>query len=196
MIYELILNSLNQWGLELDKFVGFGSDGTSMMMRIRNGVVVRLKYKVNSFILSIHCVAHRTSLASLDATSSASYKTLSTLFDNLINDTTSHFKRSSKTKPYFNELQKELYDAHKSLKNYQKIIWLSRWQSIITLCNILKNVLTYFRDVENGNDGPSDGSIFTRLRNFKNIDCLYFLADILYVLSVLSKNTSIQICGC
>ena len=96
MIYELILTSLNQWGLNLDKFVDFGYDGASMMMGIRNGVVARLKNKVNPFILSIYCVAHRTNLASLDAANSASYKNLSTLLDNLINDTASHFKRSSK----------------------------------------------------------------------------------------------------
>jgi len=126
IIYELILTSLNQWGLDLDKFVGFGSDGASVMTGIRNGVAARLKDKVNPFILSIHCVAHRTNLASLDAASSASCKTLSILLDNLINDTASHFKRSSKAKSRLNELQEELYDAQKSLKRYQKIRWLSR----------------------------------------------------------------------
>jgi len=34
MIYELILTSLNQWGLDLDKFVGFGYDGASIMTGI------------------------------------------------------------------------------------------------------------------------------------------------------------------
>ena len=66
--------------------------------------------------------------------------------------------------------------------------WLSRWQSITTLCDTLESVLTYFCDVENGYAGPSDGSIFTRLKTFKHICCLYFLVDILYGLSVLSKT--------
>ena len=175
MIYELILTSLNQWGLDLNKFVGFGSDGISVMTGIRNGVAARLEDKVNPFILSIHCVAHRTNFASLNAANSASYKNLSTLFDNLINDTASHFKRSSKAKSRLNELQEKIYDAQKSLKKYQKIGWLSRWQSITTLCDTLERVLTYFRDVENDDVGPSDGSIFTRLRTFKYIYCLYFL---------------------
>ena len=120
MIYELILTSLNQWGLDLDKFVGFGSNGTSVMTEIRNGVAKRLKDKVNPFILSIHCIAYKINLASLDAASSASCKKLSTLLDNLINDTASHFKRSSKAKSRLNELQEELYDAQKSLKIYKK----------------------------------------------------------------------------
>ena len=150
-------------------------------------MVAHLKDKVNPFILSIHCVARRTNLVSLDAVSSASCKILSTLFDNLINDTASHFKRSSKAKSCLSELQEELYDAQKSLKKYQKIRWLSKWQSITTLCDTLENVLTYFRDIEMGDDGPSDGSIFTRLRTFKNIYCFYILVDIKYSLSVLNR---------
>ena len=47
--------------------------------------------------------------------------------------------------------------------------------------------MTYFCDVENDDAGPSDGSICTRLRTFKHIYFLYFLANILYGLSVLSK---------
>ena len=48
--------------------------------------------------------------------------------------------------------------------------------------------MTYFHDVENGDDGPSDGYIFTILRTFKHIYCLYLLADILYDLSILNKT--------
>ena len=73
------------------------------------------------------------------------------------------------------------------MKIYQKIRWLSRWQSITTLCDTLESVLTYFCDVKNDDVGPSDGSIFTRLKTFKHIHYLYFLADILYGLSILSK---------
>ena len=70
-----------------------------------------LKNKINSFILSIHCVAYRTNFASLDAASSAYCKNLFTLLDNLINDIASQFKRSSKAKSRLNELQEELYVA-------------------------------------------------------------------------------------
>ena len=47
MIYELILISLNKWDLDLDKFVGFGSDGSYMITGTRNGVAACLKDKVN-----------------------------------------------------------------------------------------------------------------------------------------------------
>jgi len=56
--------------LDLDKFVGFGADGAFVMSGVCNGVVARLQDKINPFLLSIHCIAHRTNLASLNAASS------------------------------------------------------------------------------------------------------------------------------
>ena len=113
---------------------------------------------------------------------------MSILLNNLINDIASHFIRSSKAKSRLNELQETLYDAQKSLKRYQKIRWLSKWQSITTYYDTLQSVLTYFCDIENDDVGTSDGLIFTRLRTFKHIYYLYCLADILYGLLVLSKT--------
>ena len=76
--------------------MGFGSDGACVTTGIRNGVAGHLKDKVSPFILNIHCVAYSTNFASLDASSTTTRNNLSTLFDNLINDTTFHFKGSSK----------------------------------------------------------------------------------------------------
>ena len=54
MIYELILIFLNKWGLDLDKFVGFGSGGSYVITGTRNGVAAYLKGNVNlSFKLFI-----------------------------------------------------------------------------------------------------------------------------------------------
>jgi hypothetical protein len=59
---------------------------------------------------------------------------------------------------------------------------------VTTLCDTLESVLTYFRDADRDDgDGSIVGLIYTRLRTFKYIHCLYFLADILHSLSVLSR---------
>jgi len=86
------------------------------MTKICNGVVACLNNKISPFFLNIHYVAHRTNIASLDVASSIPCKILSTLFDNLINDSASLFKRSSKAKSHLSELQEESYDIQKSLK--------------------------------------------------------------------------------
>ena len=49
-------------GLDFDKCVGFGSDGASTMINKKNRVVARLKDKINHFLASIYCVAHKTNL--------------------------------------------------------------------------------------------------------------------------------------
>jgi hypothetical protein len=72
-------------------------------------------------------------------------------------------------------LQKELFDSEKSLKRYQQIRWLSRWQAVTTLYDTLESVLKYFCDADRDDgDGSVVGLIYTRLRTFKHIYCLYF----------------------
>ena len=68
IIFETLTRSMKKRGLDFDKCVGFGSDGASTMIVKQNGVAARLKDKVNHFLTSIHCVAHRTNLAAIDET--------------------------------------------------------------------------------------------------------------------------------
>jgi hypothetical protein len=174
-IYDLLLTTLNQWGLDLDKLVGFGSNGAAVMTGCCIRIATRLKDNVSPFLLNVHCVVHRTNLASLDAASSGPCKAVSSIIDKLLNDIASHFKRSSKAKSHLLELQKELFDSEKSLKRYQQIRWLSRWQAVTTLYDTLESVLKYFCDADRDDgDGSVVGLIYTRLRTFKHIYCLYF----------------------
>ena len=51
--------------MELSRVIGLGSDGASVMMGRHAGVGAVLKKIVFSF--QVHCVAHRTALAAIDA---------------------------------------------------------------------------------------------------------------------------------
>ncbi len=54
VIFDLLINHLRNWGLDLCKFVAFGSDGASTMVGSHGGVATRLKNKVShSFYLVI-----------------------------------------------------------------------------------------------------------------------------------------------
>ena len=53
---------LQDVGLSLSNVSSFGSDGASVMTGRQNGVATRL-WRINSGIVSIHCVAHRLALA-------------------------------------------------------------------------------------------------------------------------------------
>jgi hypothetical protein len=135
-------------------------------------------------MISTHCIAHRTNLAALEASKNPSCKELSVKIDTLINDLASHFKKSCKMKCALQSLQKELNDAKKTLKKYHKIRWLSQWESITTLCDSLESVCVFFRD---GRGDTSNACMFEKLKDFKYIYILYFLADILSMLAKLSK---------
>ena len=180
IIFETLTMSMKEWGLDFDKCVGFGSDGASTMIDKQNGVVTRLKDKVNYFLTSIHCVAHMINLAAIDATKVGPCKVMSKEIDDFLNLVAMHFKKSCKRKNALLRLQEELADSTKCLKRYHKIRWLSRWQAVTTLCDSLESVLIYFRDNQDMEDGVGS-NIFKKFRTFKYIYVLYFLADILHI---------------
>lgn len=58
VIYDIILTSLKQWDLNLEKFVGFGSNGVAVILDSCYEVATKVKKKINHFLLSIYCIAH------------------------------------------------------------------------------------------------------------------------------------------
>ena len=186
VIYQTLIAHLQLWNLDLQKFVGFGSGDASTMTGCHNVVATRIKNEVNPYLLACHCVAHRTNLAALDAAKAPNCKVISSEIDSLLNSIASSFHKSSKRKHALTALQNEFFDAKRSMKRYHKIRWLSHWQAVSTLCNSLESVLYYFRDAEGADSGQAK-SIVEKLSWFKIIYILFFLADILHSLAILSK---------
>lgn len=109
--------------------------------------------------------------------------------DNIINVVGKHFKKSSKYKNMLQMFQSEFNDIWKSLRCYQNICWLSRWQTITTFCNSLKLVLIYHKDTPIGMEEDVEQYIDFRLQSFKYIYCLYFLGNILHLILTMSWYT-------
>ena len=107
--------------------------------------------------------------------------------DNMVNLLAEMFKRSRKKKSVLTALQKEINNAQKSLQRFHKIRWLSRYQAICTLCDSLELVLAFLRDYPRNKDEVTTPLLYFKLKTFKYIYILYFLADLLYNLSVLFK---------
>ena len=91
LIYKTSLTSLKEWKLDVNKCVAFGSDGAATMVDKKTCIATQLKEKVNPFLLSCHCVAHRTNLAALDAAKKCSYEEISKEVDKMINSVASFF---------------------------------------------------------------------------------------------------------
>ena len=58
--------------LDLQKFCGLGSDGATVMLGVRGGVLTLLKQKT-PFLAVNHCIAHRLPLACSQAANSNPY---------------------------------------------------------------------------------------------------------------------------
>jgi hypothetical protein len=97
VIFDTLMTAVKTWRLDMDKCVGSGSDGATTMVGKNIGVASLLK-KVNLFLTFIHCVAHRTNLATLEASKNESCKDISSEVDSILNTLASHFKKSCKRK--------------------------------------------------------------------------------------------------
>ena len=67
-IYELVIDSLKEIGgmdhsMIAKKLVCVGAYGASVMQGQRNGLCARMQLSTSSYMLSIHCMVHRTNLA-------------------------------------------------------------------------------------------------------------------------------------
>ena len=156
-------------------------------------MATKIKLQVNPFLLSCHCIAYRTNLAALDAAKAQDCKTLSAKIDYLLNSISSFFNKSSNCKHALISLQEEFSDAKKAMKRYHKIRWLSRWQAVTALCDSLESVF-FFLQTEDEKDSVLANAVLQKLGQFKYIYILYFLADILHSLAMLSKIFPKQVC--
>jgi len=83
-IYEVLLTVMKEWDLNLDNFVGFGSDGASTMVGKNTKVSARLKKIVNSFPTAVHYIAHKTNLAALQAANTKPCDVMSSSINDLM----------------------------------------------------------------------------------------------------------------
>jgi hypothetical protein len=134
------------------------------MVGFHGGGATKLKRNLNPFILSCHCVAYRTNLASLYASKISDCKVISDDVDMILNAIASYFNSSSKRKHALTTLQTIFFYAKKTIKRYHKIRWLSRWQAVTTLCDSLELVLCFFRDVKDKKDLGQVKVVFTKLK--------------------------------
>ncbi|KAH8942498.1 hypothetical protein BDL97_14G102900, partial [Sphagnum fallax] len=64
-ITAVLLGVMTTLGLDVQRMAGFYSDGVATMAGVKSGVATRLK-AVNSRIIAVRCVAHRTALVMSD----------------------------------------------------------------------------------------------------------------------------------
>ncbi|KAK3911427.1 Zinc finger protein 862 [Frankliniella fusca] len=116
-LYQLLISAFTKKGIPLENFIGFASDGASVMLGVNNSVMTRLKESCPGIVI-MRCVCHSLHLAARDAS-----KALPRACEDLARNTYSFFKHSSKRVAQFAEFQQYLEVAeHKML-----LLSVTRW---------------------------------------------------------------------
>ena len=103
-ISKCILDTIEDYGIEVQCVAAFGSDSASAMTGKSNGVAARLKQQQPSLV-SIHCVAHRLALAVIEAANTVpSVKQ----FKSHLNSLFTYFHRSPKRGGHLDATFKQL----------------------------------------------------------------------------------------
>lgn len=139
-IVDALKSTLHTYGLNLQNMIGIGTDNTSVMVGINNGVYKKLKEEIPSLV-HIRCVCHSIQLA----VSHASSETMPRNLQFLVSETYNWFARSSRQQAYTN-LFKLINDGHEPLKIVQAC--QTRWLSIASagqrLCDQWLELKTHF----------------------------------------------------
>ena len=125
-IAEGIFDYLSKSTLDLSKLAGGACDGASVMTGPLKGVVARIKVKVPQF-LATHCVAHRLSLAAVDACAGSS---LVSQFQTLINQIYSFFPRNTVHTQHLKEIEKAVNDPQLKMSRATETRWLSHQNAV------------------------------------------------------------------
>ena len=131
--------------MPLDKLAGFTSDGASVMISPKNGVLGKLRSVagVNSKLFSTHCPPHRLVLAAKEG-----QKELPDDVEKTIADTLFFFKYSPVRREEFKKL-KEMVEPDSPyiyIVQYHKVRWLSLADCVSRLVQLLPLLIQYFEE--------------------------------------------------
>lgn len=129
--------------LPLNRLAGFTSDGASVMISSKNGVLGKLRRAVNPKLFSTHCPPHRLVLASKEG-----QKELPDDVEKTISDTLFFFKDSSVRRDEFKKL-KDLVEPdspHVAIVQYHKVRWLSLADCVSRIVLLLPLLVRYFEE--------------------------------------------------
>ncbi|XP_041377598.1 zinc finger protein 862-like [Gigantopelta aegis] len=183
-IYDRVTKFCNEIELNYkDKLVAIGSDGASVMLGKKGGVVALFKRDI-PWLISNHCVAHRLALA---VSQSANRITYLKNFKATLLQLWKFYSNSSVRMAGLEEIQKVLNDPHLRLVRAIDTRWLSHEAAVKALLLCLKSVYTSLdREASERHDCQAEGLLhFTTKYNF--LATLCFLGDVLPPLTILSR---------
>ncbi|KAJ8300973.1 hypothetical protein KUTeg_022492 [Tegillarca granosa] len=171
-IYSALVEVIESFGLKLTNLTGIATDGASVMVGCRGGVVTRLR-EVTKCLLATHCIAHRLALGTRSAADQVRYFVK---FQEVINGIYKYFAYSSRNMARLEVMQGVLSGNGTRVKQVFHTRWLSFEGSV--QADVTNYPRQYCKD-----------SMHVKAYYYLQVFvCCTLLADILTQLAILCKS--------
>ncbi|XP_070206187.1 uncharacterized protein C17orf113-like, partial [Littorina saxatilis] len=183
-VYAKVREVLREWGIDEDhpRLAGLASDGASVMTGQITGVGVRMKEK-QAKLIHLHCIAHRTALATKDATNSdetvADYRLC---LQNLFKLYRASGDRTHRLKQLCDALDEVEY---KCLKHPISVRWLSLGKAVDAVKQTYPALILELEE-EGQRGNTSAVGLLKKAKMFIFVAITYMLADVIPVIDRLN----------
>lgn len=180
VIYNSIVNYLDQKGLDKSKLFSFGSDGASVLTGRKNGVATKLKENLNPHMISIHCMAHRLNLVTSKAAENVPY--IKNEFQEAMTNLFYYLHKSAVRTANLANVQKVFDLPEMKIKKIHEIRWCSFYEALKSVYLSWAPIVTFLRSEKTS----KAQEILKVMLNVKFVYCLHAMMDILPAMATLS----------
>lgn len=172
VLFDLIMNFLQDKGIDLSTLIGFGSDGASVMTGRISGVATRFKQKC-PHLVSIHCMAHRLNLCTSQASTKVEYlKNMEGTFTDLYK----YFRQSANRTSELKDIQKVLDSPELKIKEVHEIRWLAFNDALWAVFHSYQVLVTYFRK---NRKLQKERELLEKLLDYRFVAAMHMMMDII-----------------
>ena len=173
VLFGLIVKFLKDKELPVEKLVGFGSDGASVMVGRKSGVATRLK-ELSPHLINIHCMAHRFNLCTSQASKNIPY--LKDTFEKVFKDMYYYFEKSANRTAELKEIQKVLESPQLKVREVHEIRWLAFYDALYAAYHSWKAQVNYFTK---NNKTIVCKDLLDKITDYRFVTFLHVMMDII-----------------
>lgn len=169
--------------IEVDRVVGLGVDGASVMSGEINGMAAIIKIDSKGCI-HVHCIAHRFQLAVSQA--AEGWEQLNEGIEDLLSRLHTYFGSNPVRNESLRAWQEKMQEPHRNVLRHVPTRWLSRRQVVNNLMSIITSVINCLAEQQKKKDKAAR-QLYEDLTIFSTLALLFHLNDILDELHTVAK---------
>ena len=179
-IYNMIIETLNNYNIPHNNMIGFAADGTNSMMGEHNSVSSRLRRFIPKIVI-FKCVCHSLHIAASEAA-----KKLPKICEDVVKNIYSHFSASAKRVREFEDYEYFFDMSPHKFVHPSQTRWLSMHQAVERVVLKWDALMAYFEEVAHVENLRSITQLLVDMKDLQVFLCLNFLKDMLPVITGLN----------